>query len=256
MINDQKIDIFIPVRLGNTRLPGKALRLCNDKPILFYLLERLKKSKKVRNIVVCTTKNSEDNELENALLDNGHIVFRGSEKDILDRFFEASKKFNPDFIINVDGDDIYTDPILIDNMVEEYEKTDADFIDMIDFPFGFRSVGFKRSALEYVCKNKMSTNTETGYRDFFYSISSFKHHKMFFDKKITCSSKIRLSLDYTEDLSLAEIIIKKLGNNFSLMEILELFKKEPELLKITEHLEERWKEHYNANLSQFQAKNE
>ena len=79
---------------------------------------------------------------------------------------------------------------------------------------------------------------------------------MFFDKKITCSSKIRLSLDYTEDLSLAEIIIKKLGNNFSLMEILELFKKEPELLKITEHLEERWKEHYNANLSQFQAKNE
>ena len=93
---------------------------------------------------------------------------------------------------------------------------------MIDFPFGFRSVGFKRSALEYVCKNKMSINTETGYRDFFYSISSFKHHKMFFDKKITCSSKIRLSLDYTEDLSLAEIIIKKLGNNFSLMEILEL----------------------------------
>ena len=145
MINDQKIDIFIPVRLGNTRLPGKALRLCNDKPILFYLLERLKKSKKVRNIVVCTTKNSEDNELENALLDNGHIVFRGSEKDILDRFFEASKKFNPDFIINVDGDDIYTDPILIDNMVEEYEKTDADFIDMIDFLY---KKGFKLFSLE------------------------------------------------------------------------------------------------------------
>ena len=256
MTNDQKIDVFIPVRLGNTRLPGKALRLCNNKSILFHLLERLRKSKKVRNIVVCTTKNSDDDKLENTLLDNGYIVFRGSEKDILDRFFEASKKFNPDFIINVDGDDIYTDPILVDNMIKEYEKTDADFIDMINFPFGFRLVGFKRSALEHVCKIKTSTNTETGYRDFFYGVSSFKNHKIFFDKKITYSSKIRLSLDYPEDLSLAEIIIKKLGNDFSLMQILELFKNEPSLLEITEHLEDKWKEHYNANLSQFQAKNE
>lgn len=256
MTNNQKTDIFIPVRLGNTRLPGKALRLCNNKPILFHLLERLKKSKKVRNIVVCTTKNSDDDKLENALLDNGYFVFRGSEKDILARFFEASKKFKPDFIINVDGDDIFTDPILVDNMIKEYKETDADFIDMIDFPFGFRLVGFKRSALEHVCKIKTSTNTETGYRDFFYEVSSFKNHKMFFDKKITYSSKIRLSLDYPEDLSLAEIIIKKLGNDFSLMEILELFKKEPSLLEITEHLDTKWKEHYNANLSQFKAKNE
>lgn len=251
-----KIDIFIPVRSGNTRLPGKALKICNNKPILFHLLERLKKTTKIRKIVVCTTENSSDDLLVDFLTKNNYDVFRGSEKDILKRFFDASKKFQPDFIINVDGDDVYTDPIYVDKMAEEFIQTNADFIDMEGFPFGFRSVGFKASSLEYVNKTKSNENTETGYRDFFYDIPSFKIHTMIFDKNISFSSNIRLSLDYPEDLTLAQTIMNKLGNDFDLNALLKLFDENPPLLKITEHLESKWKKHYTSNLSKFSIKND
>lgn len=251
-----KIDIFIPVRLGNTRLPRKALQTCNNKPILFHLLNRLEKTKKIRNIVVCTTENSSDDSLVDILSKNDYNVFRGSEKDILKRFFDASKQYQPDFIINVDGDDIYTDPIYVDKLADEFIRTNADFIDMKGFPFGFRSVGFKRSALEYINEMKSNDNTETGYRDFFYDVPSFNIHALTFDKNISFSSDIRLSLDYPEDLILAQSIMKKLGNDFDLHKLLELIDKEPSLLKITEILKSKWKEHYTTNLSKLSIKDD
>jgi spore coat polysaccharide biosynthesis protein SpsF (cytidylyltransferase family) len=247
----EKIDVFIPVRLGNTRLPGKALQICNNKPILFHLLERLKKAQKIRNIVVCTTENPTDNLLVDLLTTNNYTVFRGSEKDIIKRFSDASKQFQSDFIINVDGDDIYTDPNYVDEMVDMFLQTRADFIDMIGFPFGFRSVGFKATALEHVNKIKNIDNTETGYRDFFYDIPSFNIHKMIFNKNITFSPKIRLSLDYPEDLVLAQTIMERLGNDFDLNQLLRLFNNDTSLLQITAHLESKWKEHYTTNLSKF-----
>ena len=59
-------DVFIPVRLSNTRLPNKAMKLVDEKPIILHLIERLQNSKKIRNVVVCTT----TNEFEEPLLEH------------------------------------------------------------------------------------------------------------------------------------------------------------------------------------------
>ena len=252
-MTDSTCDVFIPIRLSNTRLPGKALKEINKKPVIFYLLERLKNCKKIRNIVVCTTTNSLDDSLVERLNELDVKIFRGSEKDILMRFLGAAKQFEPDLIINVDGDDIYSDPELVDQMVEEFHKSNADYVDMFNFPFGFRMVGFSKSSLENVCDLKDTSNTETGYRDFFYKLPLIKTHKMFYKDELF-PPELRLSLDYQEDLSLAEIIFKKLGNNFHLKELLEEIKKDPALLEITNGLEEKWKKHYENNLTNFSVK--
>ena len=56
-------DVFIPIRLSNTRLPKKALKEINGIPVVQYLIDRIKKSKKIRNVVICTTNNENDNQL-------------------------------------------------------------------------------------------------------------------------------------------------------------------------------------------------
>lgn len=246
-------DVFIPIRLSNTRLPKKALKEINGIPVVQYLIDRIKKSKKIRNVVVCTTNNENDNQLVEFLKKNNYLFYRGNENDILIRYLDAAYNFNTDFIISVDGDDIYSDPFYVDKMISEYEKTNADFIDMVDFPFGIASVGIKKEALEKVCKLKKTDNTETGYRLFFHNEQIFKIHQIR-PENIRFPKELRLTLDYQQDLDLAEKIFGELGNDFHLEDIIRLFERKPELLQITANLEELYKMHWNKNVANTQLK--
>ncbi len=247
-------DVFIPIRLSNTRLPKKALKEINGIPVVQYLIDRIKKSEKIRNVIICTTKNENDNELVEFLKKNNYMFYRGSESDILARYLDTAKKFDTDFIISVDGDDIYSDPYYVDKMILAFEKTNADYIDMVNFPFGIASVGIKRNALVKVCELKKTDNTETGYRLFFHDEKIFKVHKMELEENIKFPKELRLTLDYQEDLDLARKIISKLGNDFHLEDIIELFEKNPELLQITDNLEERYKQHWDKNVADTHLK--
>lgn len=242
-------DIFIPVRLSSTRLLNKALKDIDGKPIIHYLIDRLKQAKKIRHIIVCTTTNASDDLLVKFLEKNNILFFRGDEQDILTRFLCAAKHFNTDFLVDVGADDIYTDPIYVDKVVDEFEKTEADFIDMIDFPIGIASVGIKTKALEKICKLKKTHNTETGYRLFFTKNKIINVHQLKPQSNIKFPKNLRLTLDYEEDLILAEKILKALGNNFHLNDLLNLFEQKPELLKITENLDKRYEEHFQENLT-------
>ncbi len=246
-------DVLIPVRTGNTRLPGKALKKIDGKEIILYLVERLKLCKNIRKVIICTTSLFSDDMLSELLTRNNIDYFRGREKDTLDRFNSAAKKFGTDFIINVDGDDIYTDPIYVDQMAQHFENTHDDYIDMIGFPFGFRSVGFSKNALTKICELKDTNDTETGYRDYFTTVDIFKIFNIDYNF-IEFPKNLRLSLDYEEDLDLAKIIFNKLGNNFHLADILQLFQNNPELLKITSDLDAKWEQHYKNNLTNFSLK--
>lgn len=247
-------DVFIPVRVSNTRLPQKAMKLVEGKPIILYLIERLLSAKKIRNIVVCTTTMESDNPLVKLLEKLNILVFRGNEKDILIRYLDATRKFKTNFIVSVDGDDIYTDPTYVDEIVSIYEKTNCDYVDMVEFPFGIASVGIKTSSLEKICELKQTENTDTGYRLFFTKNNIFNVHQLKPKKEITFPKNLRLTLDYEEDLTLAKEIFKNLGNDFHLSDILELFTKKPELLKITANLEKKYKEHWNKNLADTSIK--
>ena len=149
----------------------------------------------------------------------------------------------------VDGDDIYTDPHFVDMVFDEYEKTHADYITDDGFPHGFVPVGITRSALEKICKVKVSKNTETGYREFFTQTNLF-NCKYFKPKKdIIFPKNLRLTLDYEEDFLLAKEIYGSLGNYFHLEDIITLFEKQPNLIKIVEGVDERWKQSFGNNIT-------
>ena len=247
-------DIFLLVRLSSSRLPNKAMKKINNKHIIEYLINRLEQTKKTRNLIICTTDQKSDDPLISFLEEKNIKYFRGSEHDILIRLQDAAISYQSDFMVVVDGDDIYTDPYFVDRIIDEYEKTNADFITSDGFPHGFIPVGIARNALEKVCKIKVSSNTETGYREFFTQTNLFNCTYIKPEEDMKFNKKLRLTLDYEEDYQLAQKIFSALDNNFHLKDILTLFEKDPNLLKIIENVDEKWKKYFGNNVTDLTLK--
>jgi len=120
--------VFIPARLQSTRLPGKHLLEINGIPVLKHIVNRAKKAKNVRKVIVCCTDLKSDDELVDFLKKNKILYFRGSNKDILKRFLDAANYFQTDIIIDVSGDKLYTDPHYIDKVAEMMKNQNVDFV--------------------------------------------------------------------------------------------------------------------------------
>lgn len=256
-------DVFILARLGSSRLPEKHLKLVDGKPAIKQLIDRLKGAKKVRKIVVCTTTLASDDKLVDFLQKEGILFFRGNEKDVLTRFLDATKQFKTDVIIDVEGDKIYSDPFYIDKIITIMEDNSIDFVigsnsaefDPTDhFTHGIIPAGVRVSTLEKLCRLKKSSDTETGYKEFFISNSLFS--KRYINPEVIPKNakKIRLTLDYQEDLDLANLIFKELGTNFHLLDLVKLFERKPELMKITEPIISKWKNDYREKITDLSLK--
>lgn len=252
------VDVFILARLGSSRLPEKHLKYVNGRPAILQLVDRVRSAKKVRNIVVCTTTLVSDDKLANLLKKEGISVFRGNEKDVLLRFLEAAKQFETDIIVDVEGDKIYTDPYYIDELVTIIENRNVDFVigsassrfnPADHFTHGIIPAAVRVSALEKLCKFKKSSDTETGYKEFF--ISSDLFSKEYINPKAIPidTKKIRLTLDYQEDLDLANLIFKELGNNFDSKDIVKLFNEKPQLAEMTKELVAKWEANYKSHIA-------
>ena len=258
------VDIFIPVRLASQRLPAKHLRLINGEPALLKLIRRLEKSKKIRKIIVCTTTHDSDDPLIEILKKESILYFRGNKNDIIRRFLDASKEFDTDLIIDVEGDKIYTDPMFVDKVVDELQGPNIDFVigndslenfnEFNNLIPGFIPAGIKKTALEKLCKIKKSENTETGYREFFTKMKIFNCKYIIPDNFKNNPNNIRLTLDYEEDLNLANEIFSELGDNFSYNDVLNLFEQKPSLHEITKPLIKKWNKHYQDNITEYELK--
>lgn len=259
--NFLNIDVFIPVRFASERLPGKALMKIKNKPILQILVERLSLSKKIRNIVVCTTTSKDDDVIEKFCKRKNIMCFRGDEKDILKRFLNISKKLKTDIIIDVEGDKLYTDSYFVDKIIDEMVNGNYDFVIGNDSKdhfnpknhiiHGFIPAAFSQKALSKICKLKKSNNTETGYKEFFLIPGLFKTHFFIPCIKLLTYKKIRLTIDYADDYVLAQKIFDSLDLKSNYNKIITLFEQNPKLIDITLNSNKIWEKNYNKNIADF-----
>ena len=154
MIYDKGKAIFITVRTGSSRLPRKSLIPLTDLTTTEYLIQRLKLNKSSAQIILCTTDLDEDIVLTDLAKKNNIDYFQGSETDKLDRWLKASKKFDIDYIVTADGDDLFCEPELIDLAFSQFEKSDPDFIKCDGIVCGAFTYGIKVSSLKKVCDIK------------------------------------------------------------------------------------------------------
>ena len=137
--------------MGSSRLPGKVMRMINQKPMIELLLHRLDKSKYINKIILATTLNENEQSLVKHVKNLGYDVFQGSEDDVLERYYEAAKLHNPDIIVRITGDCPLVDPELVDEVIEAYLEQKVEFLSNTlppSYPDGLDIAVFSYSALE------------------------------------------------------------------------------------------------------------
>ncbi len=222
-----KTVLITQARTGSTRLPGKVLMEINQTALLKIHLDRLKKSKYVDKIIVATTKCDEDNIIEKLVTEWGYEVYRGSENDVLDRFYQAVKGINPLWVVRVTSDCPLIDPLLVDDVVACAQNNNIDYCSntlVENFPDGQDVEVFKFTALEYVWKNAVKNSDREHVTPLIRELSNYNGNNLFsainFDNKGDYS-QIRMTVDEKSDFELIKIVIEKQGVDKSWEEYVE-----------------------------------
>jgi spore coat polysaccharide biosynthesis protein SpsF len=137
-------------RMGSSRLPGKVLREILGRPLLQYHMERLQRVSSIDQLVVATSTEAGDDAIEAFSAAAGVACFRGSEQDVLDRFYQCAKAYEADIILRVTSDCPLIDPAIIDLAIEAFRSGDYDYLstDPTRYPRGMDSEICMRTALE------------------------------------------------------------------------------------------------------------
>ena len=112
--------VIIQARMGSTRFPGKSMELVNGNTLMENIKMQLEGSRLIEKVILATTDKKQDDDLAKHSENIGWQVFRGSEKDVLNRYSEAAKYCSckeEDIVIRLTGDDILPDPMLIDKLL-------------------------------------------------------------------------------------------------------------------------------------------
>ena len=244
------IGCIIQARMGSSRLPGKALMKSDSgKPLLYYVTNQLRYCSKVKNLVIATTTNQEDDEIEKFANNNSINVFRGKEKDVLDRYFQCAKKYSFSTIVRITADCPLIDPQIVDKVIEQFFSENYDFATNTltrTFPIGTDVEVFSFSALNKAWENAQLPSEREHVTPYFHNKENFKIINVENDKNI---SNLRLTVDRIEDFELIKQILNNISiNPIHLEDVLELFSRKPELIEINKHINHN--EGFNKSLEE------
>ena len=232
------VAVLIQARIASKRLPRKIMAEISGKPMLWHVINRVKQAENIDEIILITTKNIEDNLTVEVAESCGVNTFRGSEKDVLDRFYRAAIKYDINVIVRVTADCPVIDPQIIDTMVNYYMKhPDLDCVGMGDpnpCPDGLDTELFTFKSLKTAFKDaKLESEREHVTPYLWKHPDKFKIEYMFKAKKNL--AKYRWTVDEESDLKFIREIYKRLykkGEIFHTKDILELLSRNPELMEI------------------------
>ena len=230
------VNVLIQARMGSTRLPGKVMADIFGMPMIELLIRRLQLSRSVNKIILATSISEKNNKLVAFVETLGVMVFRGSEDDVLDRFYLASQKFTADHFIRITADCPFIDPNMVDSVIDLHLNSGADYTSNTlppSFPDGLDVEIFSSNALKFACdiaKDKFDREHVTPIlrRSLKISRSNYKSDEDF--------SALRWTVDEKEDLDLIRLIYDGLGRviDFSWADILKFVSDNPELDKINQ----------------------
>lgn len=240
-----KTGIIVQTRMGSTRLPGKVMLDLCGKPVIRHVIERLKQSRLADDIIIATTTSENDDIIVEQACKEGVKHFRGSEEDVLSRYYNAAKDNKLDAIVRVTSDCPLIDPIVLDNIVECYKNNDYDIVTNAGsdatkrtFPRGLDTEVFSFAVLEKAFKNACEKYQREHVTPFIYENST----KILYFLNTADYSKYRWTLDTSEDFELIQkiyLFLYKGVHNFYMRDILNIFELHPELAGINAHVEQK-----------------
>ncbi len=239
-----KIVIIVQARMTSTRLPGKILKEVLNKPLLEYQLERLQRVELADKVMVATTINHSDEPIVELCNRMGVSCFRGSEEDVLSRYYYAAQEYKADVVVRVTSDCPLIDTQVVDRVIAYYLNhiDSCDYVSNVlerTYPRGMDTEVFPFRILEEAHLNaRRVTEREhvTPYmrEDYRYHMANVPYHED--------QSRHRWTVDQKEDFQLIEKILQELypvNPLFTMEDVLDLFKDHPEWVDINAGVEQK-----------------
>jgi len=248
-MNHKKIVCIVQARSASCRLPNKVLLDLAGKPVLLRVVDRILESKKIDQIVVATTTKKRDQKIVD-LVKNYHprvAIFRGSEEDVLDRYYQAAKHFKAEIIVRITSDCPLIDPEVIDKVIDVFLPADkkVDYASNTfikrTYPRGLDVGVFDFKTLEKIWREEKDKESREHVGAYYLR----KNPHLFKCKNIVNKidySYHRWTIDEIDDYKLIKIIYQELyakNPNFRMSDVIALFNKKPELIKINQHVKQK-----------------
>ena len=237
-----KTVIIVQARIGSSRLPGKVLKEVNGKTLLEHLIVRLRRVRKADQIVVATTIKEEDLPIVDLCKKLDVAFYRGSEEDVLSRYYEAALQYKGDLIVRVTSDCPLIDPSIVDKALTFYieNHNEIDYVsnnlkqtypkgmDVEIFPFSILKEAHEEAKRE---REREHVTPFIKYNPIRYRLSNIEYSENF--------SHYRWTVDTSEDLHLITKILNTLYNDkpeFTMKDIVSVMKSNPEWISINAHI--------------------
>lgn len=231
---------MIQARMGSTRLPGKVLAPVAGKPMLWHVIQRTRSAKSLNQVMVVTSKKSEDNPLAEFCTQSMIDCFRGSEEDVLDRYYQAARECPDATIVRITADCPLVDPEVIDKVVSTYQLGSYDYVSNVhprSYPDGLDVEVFSLATLERTWHEAV----EPHHREHVTSYMS-EHPERFRIGNVAHRmdlSAMRWSVDYPQDMQFIRVVYDRIKDrHFGLAEVVALLKSYPELTQINAGIEQ------------------
>jgi len=242
----RKIVATIEARMGSSRLPGKVLMEVNKRKILSYLIERLKFSKYIDEIIIATSTNYLDDKIVDFAKSENINYFRGSEDNVMLRVIKTAEYGNADIIVEITGDCPLIDPEIIDNVISTYLVNNADYVSNCNirgYPDGMDVEVYSLKTLKKsyrLTKNRLhrehvSLHIQENPK-IFKLINLVPNHDLFYPD-------LGLTLDEMDDFKLLKEIILKMykpNSYFTCKDIIEFLSKKPKLKEINKSVKRKY----------------
>jgi spore coat polysaccharide biosynthesis protein SpsF len=237
-----KIVAIIQARMGSTRLPGKVLKPLLGESMLYWGVHRTRKARHIDDVIIATTAQPQDTQLATLCNAKGWNVYRGSEDDVLDRYYQAAKQFKASMIVRITSDCPLIDASVIDHLIASYQSAvpPVDYASNTmarTYPRGLDVEIFSFDALEKAWREDQSSWREhvTPY--------IYNHPERFRLLNITNPvdySHHRWTVDTPDDFELITRIYEHFGHgDFHWGEVIDLLEANPEWVKINQHVEQK-----------------
>jgi glutamate-1-semialdehyde 2,1-aminomutase len=221
---------IIQARMGSTRFPNKVMRTICGIPMIGLLLARLRNSKLVDQIILATSEDDRNDPLVKYIRGLDCHIYRGSENDVLDRYYQAGKEVGADFVVRVTGDCPLVDPVLVDQVISKFHSNGVDYASNVlppTYPDGLDIEVFAFRALETAWNHAKAPEQREHVTPYIHESGKFTHINLSCD---TDYSEERWTVDEPEDFQVVQKIFEHFHprRDFSWLEVLALRKKHPE----------------------------
>jgi len=218
----KKIVAIVQARLTSKRFPNKVIKKIGNLTMIEIIFHRLKKSRLIDQLVFAIPSNKKNKKLYEHLIQIKANVYRGSENNVLDRYYKAAKMYNASDIIRITADCPLIDPGFIDRMISKYLKKRSDYLTNgfpPNYSDGFDVEIFSFNTLKFTKKNASTKFDLEHVTPFIWRTKKFKKESM----KLINNYGIKLSVDEKENLKQVKKIYRYFKPNifFSVKDIFE-----------------------------------